>query len=79
MYLETGMNTRVTPAALTLLDEVRDLVAERIHLDHQASGMRSTSRSIDEAIEDRLPLPVARKVIVGQGRAGNAFRPVLRG
>ena len=44
--------------ALRLLDEVRDLVAERVHLDHEAErACLSTSRSFDEAVEDRSPSP----------------------
>ena len=74
--LETDEHARHA-GALALLDEVRDLVAERVDLDHQAERNLVDFAQLDQPIEDRLPLSVAGKIIVGEEEARNAFRPVL--
>ena len=49
------MNTRRTPACGRLLDEVRDLVAERVDLDGEADVRMPSLRSCDQAVEQRSP------------------------
>ena len=70
------MKTRVTPARFALLDEARNLVAQRVDLDHQAERNLVDLAQLDQAIEDRLPIPVAREIVVGDEEAGDALRPV---
>src|SRR6516164_10453393 len=41
-----------------LRDEARDFVAKRVDLDHQTNGDAINLAKLDEAIEDRLPVPV---------------------
>ena len=62
--------------ALRLLDEVRDLVAERVDLDHQAERDPVLLAQLDQAVEDRLPFPVAREIVVGDEELVDALRPV---
>ena len=62
--------------AFRLRNEARDLVAQRVDLDHQADRNPINLPKPDEAIEDRLPLPVARKIIVGDEELVDALRPV---
>ena len=61
---------------LRLLHEVRDLVAQRVDLDHQAERDAVLLAQLDQAIEDRLPLLVAREIIVGDEELVDALRPV---
>jgi hypothetical protein len=49
---------------LGLLDELGDLVAQRVHLD-QESQVQTLFAQFDQAVEDRLPVPVAGEVVVG--------------
>ncbi len=60
-----------------LLDEIRDLVAQRIDLDHQRDADAFFLLQLDDAVEDDLPVLVAREVVVGDEEAVNAFGPVL--
>ena len=71
------MKTRVTPARFALLDEVRDLVAERVDLDHQAERDLVDLAQLGEPVEDRLPFLVAREIVVGDEEARDALRPVV--
>jgi len=51
--------------ARRLLDEVRDLVAERVDLDDHLDVETVALAQLDDPIEDRLPVLVAREIIVG--------------
>ena len=62
--------------ALRLLDEVRDLVAQRVHLDHQSERNAVLFAQFDEAVEDRLPFLVAGEIVVGDEERVDALRPV---
>src|SRR5262249_41582552 len=46
-------------------DEVFDFVAKGVDLDHQAERNPILLPQLDQAIEDRLPLLVAREIVVG--------------
>ena len=61
----------------TLFDEVRNLVAQRVDLDHQIDADAVLRAQLDDAVEDGLPVLVAGEVVVGDEEAVNAFRPVL--
>ena len=60
-----------------LLDEARDLVAQRVHLDRELDVEALAPRAADQAVEERLPVPVAREVVVGDEEAVDALRHVL--
>ena len=62
--------------ALRLLDEVRDLVAERVDLDHQAERNAVLLPQLDQAVEDRFPILVAGEIVVGDEEFVDALRPV---
>jgi hypothetical protein len=51
-------------------------VAQRVDLNHQAKRDPTFVPEFDQAIEDRLPLLVAGKIIVGDEELVNAVRPV---
>src|SRR6516225_1748157 len=59
-----------------LFDEIRDLVAKGVDLDHQREGNAIPFSQLDQTIEDRLPVLVAREVIVGDEEPINALGPV---
>ena len=61
---------------LRLLHEILNLVAQRIDLDHQAEGDSVLLPQLDQAVEDRLPLFVARKIVVRDEKFVDALRPV---
>ena len=61
---------------LRLLHEVRNLVAQRVDLDHQAERDSVLLAQLDQAVEDRLPLLVAREIVVGDEEFVDALRPV---
>ena len=48
-----------------LLDEARDLVAERVDLKDQLDRNALVGSQIDQAVEDRLPVAVAGEIVVG--------------
>ena len=60
-----------------LLDEVRDLVAQGVDLDHQGDLDAFLLLQLDDAVEDDLPVLVAREVVVGDEEPADAFGPVL--
>ena len=60
-----------------LLDEFRDLVAQRIDLNHQADADTLFRPQSDDAVKDGLPVLVAGEVVIGDEEAVNPFRPVL--
>ena len=59
-----------------LLYKVRNPVAERVDLDHQAERDAVTLLELDQPVEDRLPLSVAREIIVGDEESVDALRPI---
>ena len=59
------MNTRRTPARRRLFDEVRDAVDERVDLDDEVELQALALAQLDQAVEDRLPVLVAREIVVG--------------
>jgi hypothetical protein len=65
------MNTRRTPAR-AFLDEIGKLVAERIHLDDEADIELLNLAQVYQAVEDRLPVLVAGKIVVGDEEAAHA-------
>src|SRR5262249_32661138 len=58
-----------------LLDEVRQLVAERVDLDRERD-LDPLLAQLDDAVEDDLPILVARKIIVGDEEAADALLDV---
>src|SRR5215467_13242796 len=61
---------------LCLRDEVFDFVAKAVDLDHQAERNPALLPEFDQAIEDRLPLLVAREIVVGNEKFMDPLRPV---
>ena len=51
--------------ARRLLDEIRNLVAERIDLDDELELQFLHLAQMDQPVEDRLPVLVARQIVVG--------------
>ena len=74
--LETDEHPRYA-GTFALLDEVRNPVAERVHLNHQTDRNAVDFAQFDEAVEYRLPFPVAGEIVVGQKETIDAFVPVL--
>src|SRR5262249_47877825 len=59
--------------ARAFLDEIGKLVAERIHLDYEADIELLDLAQVDQAVEDRLPVLVSGKIVVGDEEAAHAF------
>ena len=59
-----------------LLDEVRDLVAERVDLDGEAAA-DALVLELDHPVEQDLPVAVAGEIVVGDEESVDALRPVL--
>src|SRR5215467_8311388 len=55
------------------LDEIGKLVAERIDLDDEADIELLGLAQVDQAVEDRLPVLVAGKIVVGDEETSHAF------
>ena len=55
------------------LDEIGKLVAERIHLDDEADIELLDFAQVYQAVEDRLPVFVAGKIVVGDEETAHAF------
>jgi hypothetical protein len=71
------MNTRCARRRARLLDEVRDLVAQRIDLDDEADdGMLLVFAQLDQPVEDRFPVLVAGEIVVGDEEARDALRDI---
>src|SRR5262249_62011744 len=62
--------------SLRLRDEVFDFVAKSVDLDHQAERNPALLPEFDQTIEDRLPLLVAREIVVGDEEFVDPLRPV---
>ena len=76
LMFSSPMKTRVTPARFAFSTKFGNLVAKRVDLDHQAERDAVLLAQLDQAIEDRLPLLVAREIVVGDEELVNALRPV---
>src|SRR6516162_7322195 len=48
-----------------LLDEVRDTVTQRVHLYREADLQALADPQLDHPIKERLPMAIAREVIIG--------------
>ncbi len=59
-----------------LLDEVGNAVAEGVDLDDELQTEPFALAHLDEAVENRLPVPVAREIIVGNEEAEHALSEV---
>ena len=59
--------------ALGLLDEVRNLVAQRVDLDHEADVEAILFAQLDDAVVDRFPVLVPREIVVGDKEAVHAL------
>src|SRR5215471_19701374 len=73
--LKTDEHTRDT-CAFRFLDEIRDLVAQCVDLDHEAERDCVSLAQQDEAVEDRLPFSVPREVVIGDEEFMDALRPI---
>ena len=62
--------------AARFLDEVRDLVAERVDLDHETDIEAVFLAQLDDPVVDRFPILVAGEIVVGDEKALHALRPV---
>ena len=60
-----------------LLDEARDLVAERIDLDGEAEIHALAVPHLDQPVEQRLPVAIAGEIVVGDEEALDALGVVL--
>ena len=67
---------RVAARARRLLDEAGDAVAQRVDLQQQADLEALVLAQLDEPVEDRLPVLVAREIVVGDEEFGDALRGV---
>jgi len=63
--------------ARALLDEVRQLVAERVDLDDEAVAELLRLAQIDEPIKDQLPVLVAGEIVVSDEEGAQALRVVF--
>src|SRR5690606_10773479 len=63
--------------AFALRDEVRDLVAERVDLDHQPDAHALALPERYDPVEDDLPVLVAGEIVVGDEVVVDALREVL--
>ena len=60
-----------------LLDEIRNLVTERVDLDGDAEIHVLAQPQLDDAVEDRLPVLVAREIVVRDQEAADAVPVIL--
>src|SRR4029077_126913 len=67
---------RVAARPRRLLDEARDLVAERVDLEQKPDPEAVLLAQFDQAVEDRLPVAVAGEIVVGDEKAGDVLRGV---
>ena len=67
------MKTRVAAGSRRLLDETRDLVAERVDLEQEPDLEALVLAQFDEPVEDRLPVAVAGEIIVGDEKPGHVL------
>src|SRR4029077_2007834 len=62
--------------ARRLLDKVRDAVAERVDLDDELQPEPLALAHLDQPVEDRLPIAVAREIVIGDEEAEDALAKV---
>jgi hypothetical protein len=62
--------------ARRLLDEIRDAVAERVDLNDELQFEPVALAHLDQPVEDRLPVPIAREIVVGDEEAEDTLREV---
>ena len=76
MMFSRPMNTRVTPArfAFSMKFGIRWHSVSTWIIN--PSGMPCMFAQLDQAVEDRLPLLVAREVVIGDEEFVDALRPV---
>src|SRR3984957_12039036 len=67
---------RIAAGPRRLLDEVRDLVAERVDLEKEPDPEAVLLPQFDQPIEDRLPVAVAGKIVIRDEEARNALRSI---
>ncbi len=60
-----------------LLDEIGNLVAQRVDLDRKADLRKVAVAQLDQAIEQHLPIAVAGEIVVGDEEPLDALRIVL--
>src|SRR6516165_8587918 len=73
--LKTDEHARDT-RAFRFLDEIRDLVAQGVDLNHEAERNCISLAQQDEPVEDRLPFSVPREVVIGDEEFVDALRPI---
>src|SRR5437588_5593163 len=76
LIFSNPMNTRVTPARFAFTMKFSILWQSVSNLDHQAERNPVLLPEFDQAIEDRLPLLVAREIVVGNEEFVDALLPV---
>ncbi len=64
------------PSAGRFLDEPRNARRLRVHLHHEVDGHALALAKLDQAVEDRLPLRIAREVVVREEVVVDAAPPV---
>src|SRR5260370_41402396 len=60
----------------SLLDKVRKPVAHGIHLDHKLDVQLVLFAQLDQAVENALPIHVAREIVVGDEKTVDALRKI---
>src|SRR5262245_46680464 len=75
LMFSNPMNTRVTPARFAFAMKF-SILWPGVDLDHQAERNPALLPQFDQAIEDRLPLLVAREIVVGDEKFVDPLRPV---
>jgi len=65
------------PSARAFLDEIRQLVAERVDLDDEAGVELLHLAQMDRPVEDRFPVLVAGKIIVGDEKPEQTFFDIV--
>ena len=60
-----------------LLDEIRDLVAQRVDLDGKADLRAIAGAQLDQTVEQQLPIAVTGEIVVGDEKAPDALGIVL--
>ena len=66
------MNTREHACSCGFVDEVRDLMAERVDLDGELEPHTELLAKLGDPVEDRIPVPVCGPVVVRQKVLANA-------
>src|SRR5262245_64005806 len=61
------------PRLRRLLDEIGDLVAQRIDLDSEADVHAFLEPQLDQPVEQRLTLAIASEIVLGYVEAGDAL------